>query len=116
MFSLPEVMERLGGDESLFRELAHALVDTSRDLMRDMRQVLMEGDSEKLAMLAHTLKGSVANFGAQPALRAAERLESLARGRRLADADKALRALAEEMARLTEAVAASPGRESPEAC
>jgi signal transduction histidine kinase/DNA-binding response OmpR family regulator len=116
VFSLPEVMERLGGDESLFRELAHALVDTSRDLMRDMRQVLMEGDSEKLAMLAHTLKGSVANFGAQPALRAAERLESLARGRRLADADKALRALAEEMARLTEAVAASPGRESPEAC
>ena len=50
--------------------------------------------------LAHTLKGAVGTFGAQPAFEAARRLETMGRSGDLAQAGPAFAALEESLARL----------------
>jgi len=50
---------------------------------------------------AHTLKGSVGNFGARSAVQAAQRLEAMARDRDLNEAPQAVILLESEINRVT---------------
>ncbi len=77
------VLEDLGGDESLLRELVDAFVVMYPPMLEEIRQALHREDLRAVARAAHKLKGSVSNFGTGPAYDAALGLEEMSRGARL---------------------------------
>lgn len=97
-------LERVDGDETLLRELAALFLEDMPNLMREMEEAIANGDSGALARAAHTLKGSVANFGAESVYQAALAIEHAAKSQTLEDPlrmvsrlETALRALAPEL-------------------
>jgi two-component system, sensor histidine kinase and response regulator len=102
-----DAMARVGGDAELLVEIAGLFIAEYPGLLEELRLALTEGDSSKLERTAHALKGSVANFGAKPAVAAALALEragragdiELAQGL-ISDLEQALAALHSELARL----------------
>jgi two-component system, sensor histidine kinase and response regulator len=82
------LLEHLGGDRQLARELAGIFLDDWGKLASDVDRGVEQRDAEALRLAAHTLKGAVANFGAGAA-RAAEaalRLEKIGAGGSVAGA------------------------------
>ncbi len=59
-------LDRLGGDETLLRELACLFLENRDAMMADVQSALQVGDAAKLELAAHSLKGSVATFGVGP--------------------------------------------------
>ncbi|MDX2152612.1 MAG: response regulator [Bryobacteraceae bacterium] len=72
-------LERVGGDEELFREVARLFLDEYPQLLERVRRALATGDARELEHSAHSLKGSVANFGAKQVVESAFALERLGR-------------------------------------
>src|ERR1700685_1049069 len=86
-------LARVGGDLELLREIAALFLDECPRALLEIHQALEREDSSKLENAAHSLKGSVANFGASAAVAAAFRLEQMGRAQQLGDAPEALLAL-----------------------
>ena len=82
-------LERVGGDPQLLQEIAQLFLEQAPELIDQMRTALAAGDAKVLERAAHTFKGAVGNFGAEPALEAAKTLEFIARGGDLARAQGA---------------------------
>ena len=97
-------MERLGGDLDLFREIAGLYREDSPKLLSQIRTAVEGADAPALERAAHTLKGCVANFGAQAVVQAALRLERMGRARELAEASGACQTLETEIARFEQAL------------
>lgn len=95
-----ELWDRIYGDTELLAELIHLFFQDFPQLMQTMRAALAAGDTEALKKSAHALKGSVGNFSAYPAYRAALKVETIAADGNLADACEAVNNLACEMRRL----------------
>ncbi len=98
--SLPEAsldrdlaLSRVGGDLELLREIAALFLEECPRALLEMHQAVAASDAIKLENAAHSLKGSVANFGASAAVAAAFRLEQMGRAQQLLEAPEALRAL-----------------------
>ena len=72
-------LERLGGDEELLQEVAQLFLDEYPSLMSEIRQAAQSGDAHRLERAAHSLKGSIANFGVDPAVQAALTVERIGR-------------------------------------
>jgi len=72
-----EIHERIGEDKDLLHELITVFLSECPRLWQNLREALEQGDARKLSRAAHTLKGSVGNFGAHAAHEAAERVEQL---------------------------------------
>lgn len=70
-----------------------------------IQDALDAGDAQALQRAAHTLKGSIANFGAKAATEAALALEELGRAERLEEAAERLDGLCREVDRVAEALA-----------
>ena len=87
-------------------EIALLFAEDSPKLLADIRLAIAAGNSGKLERAAHTLKGSVANFGAEPAREAALRLEMLGRSGNLLPAAEAYTVLEREIERSTAALLA----------
>jgi HPt (histidine-containing phosphotransfer) domain-containing protein len=102
--SLEVLLERVGGDVEFLQELAGIFVEDCPKLMDGIRSAISDGDSRGLEYAAHTLKGSVANFGAEPARQAAFHLEVLGRAGDLAHAPEACSVLEQEIERFTGAL------------
>lgn len=100
------ILERVGGDVEFFRELAGLFVEDCPRLLTEIHAAIVAGDARGLEHAAHALKGSVANFGAEPAREAALRLELLGRSGDLTPARDACAALDHEIARFTDALSA----------
>jgi HPt (histidine-containing phosphotransfer) domain-containing protein len=100
-----EVMERLGGDEELLRELVELYADDEDRLLGEMDAALAAGDATALRKAAHTLKGAVSNFCARRAHAASQALEFCGRDGRLEDAPALLDALRSELAQVRSALA-----------
>jgi PAS domain S-box-containing protein len=81
-FNLPAYMR---GNKALLAKVVPAFVSHARKLLGDLRAALERGDLAGVEFSAHTLKGSVGNFGAQAAFNLAHDLEELARRRNLPD-------------------------------
>jgi len=87
-------LSRAGGDMELLREIAVLFVeDDCPRTLAEIRAAVAQGDAAKLENAAHSLKGSVANFGAPSAVEAAFRLEQMGRAGQLGDSAETLRAL-----------------------
>ena len=70
-------LERLGGDEELLREVARLFLDEYPMLMNEIRSAASARDADALQRAAHSMKGSVSNFGADGVYQAAFALEGV---------------------------------------
>ncbi len=100
------LLERVGNDPEFLVEIADVFLEDCPKLLEDIRKAIVQQDARRLEHAAHTLKGSVANFGAEPARAAAFRLEVLGRSGKLADAPYAVQVLESEIERFTKALTA----------
>lgn len=73
------VLENLGGDLDLFHQIITIFLDDTPPKIEALQQALAARDAAQLHTLGHTLKGSIANFGAPRATEAARALENAAK-------------------------------------
>jgi CheY-like chemotaxis protein len=99
---LDALIENFDGDRELVSMLAGVLEDSCSCQLSEMNDAVTRGDAEGLARAAHKLKGSVANFCADAAVDAANRLEGIAQTGNLSIAAGALAVLEKEIERLRE--------------
>ena len=97
-FDRQEALERVGGDEELLKEIAELFVEDAPELIEKLRGAVAAGDAAGVETAAHSLKGSVANFGAEEAVAAALRLEQMGREGQLDGAPDAMENLEAEIA------------------
>jgi HPt (histidine-containing phosphotransfer) domain-containing protein len=100
------LVERLGGDLELFQEITGLFRKDCPRLLSEIRSAVSEDNAPALERAAHTLKGSVANFGAEAAYAAAFRLEQMGRARQMEGAAGACQTLEAEIARFEHALEA----------
>ncbi|MEJ7606202.1 MAG: Hpt domain-containing protein [Bryobacteraceae bacterium] len=103
---LKAMLARVGGDEDLLREIASIFLDEYPVLLQEIREAVQNSDGSQLERAAHSLKGSVSNFEAADAVRAAQALENLGRAARMSEAPRALLFLESRFAALEPALQA----------
>jgi two-component system sensor histidine kinase/response regulator len=94
-------LSRVGGDEELLKEIAVLFLEDYPKSLVDLHTALTHGDSKALERAAHSLKGSVANFGASAAFEAARSLEALGRSQQIAEAEPVIATLENALAALS---------------
>ena len=85
----PEAVQRVGGKSDILKELTELFLEECPRLMAQIRAAMDAGNADDLRREAHTLKGSADLFAAAPTVKAAYRLESIARDRQLDEAEVA---------------------------
>jgi CheY-like chemotaxis protein len=95
-----KALARLDGNAMLLQEIAVLFCEEGPRLMTGIREAIAQGETAELRRVAHTLKGSADMFAAQPAVKTALRLETLARDGDLTHLEDAYWALEDTMARL----------------
>ena len=100
-----QALRAVDGEEELLKEIAELFLEEGPQLMEKIRDAVHRADADGVERAAHSLKGSVSNFGAKPAYEAALELERSGRsgqfeemGPMLAKLDGALKALMPELA------------------
>ncbi|WP_144375281.1 transporter substrate-binding domain-containing protein [Thiolapillus brandeum] len=68
-------LERIGGNQRLFRKLLRQFLDDHEDTVRELEGKLLENDCESARRLVHTIHGVAATIGARKLERAADALE-----------------------------------------
>jgi PAS domain S-box-containing protein len=105
-FDPEAILSAVEGDRELLKEVLMLYFEDAPHLLDDVRAAVAGDNPEALERAAHTLKGSVGNFGAQAAVEAALRVEMIGRRHALGEAPSALAELEHEIARLTTALSA----------
>jgi HPt (histidine-containing phosphotransfer) domain-containing protein len=93
-------LERIGGDAALLAEVAGLFLQEYPVLLAQIHSAHTSGNAQQMERAAHSLKGSVATFGAARAAHAAFAVERLGRAGELAAADDAITQLEAELARV----------------
>jgi CheY-like chemotaxis protein/HPt (histidine-containing phosphotransfer) domain-containing protein len=108
------LMEQLGGDEELLREVVGLFHQGFARSLAGLRAAMEAGDAARLEREAHSLRGSVAVFGCAPATEMAHQLETQGRAGDLTGAAAVLAELEETLrgldAALVALVAAAEGK------
>ena len=99
-----ELLERVQGDRELLAEIVQLFDDGLPAILRSLRESADRNDTAEFARAAHTLKGSVGNFGRQAAYRAVEQMEGFAKENDMAQAAATLRIVESELDRLQAAL------------
>ncbi len=103
-WSKSEVLERLGEDEALLRELCAIFLSESAKLLDQLRRAVESGEPLAIMRAAHSLKGEVSYLSAPAATQAARLLEDLGHAGEISAAPEALIALEREMKYLHSAI------------
>ena len=90
------LMERLGGDEQLFVEIAKLFQEDCPSHLDAIRTAIDGGDAARLRAAAHAFKGAASNLSAVRLSAAAHVLEELAAAAKLDAVDEGWRRLADE--------------------
>ncbi len=98
------ILERLGGDKDLLREVVNLFLEKHEKQLREIRDAIDCGDASRLEQAAHTLKGSLGNFHAHASIRTASLLEEMGRSGELDGAREALAEMERQIARLKPAL------------
>jgi len=98
------MLETVENDLELLHQLIEIFLAESSALLAQLRAALRERKREPAERTAHTLKGSVSNFGARRAAAAARAIEDEARENRLDEAERLLPALESEIAQVCQAL------------
>jgi two-component system sensor histidine kinase/response regulator len=91
------LLELFDGDRELLRELARIFLDDCPARLSAIQAAVERSDAAALFEAAHGLRGSVANFGAAPAVEAALKLELMGKAGDLTGAPSAFADLQQEM-------------------
>jgi CheY-like chemotaxis protein len=75
IFDLSKAMTAANGDRELFKEVANLFFNVATRKIAKLKEGVSKNDGKIVQECAHTLKGSVINFGAKRAFEAAQRLE-----------------------------------------
>jgi signal transduction histidine kinase/DNA-binding response OmpR family regulator/HPt (histidine-containing phosphotransfer) domain-containing protein len=105
VFDRAAALAGVGGNAPLLREIAGLFREDSPRLLAEVRAAIDRRDALRLRHAVHSLRGSVANFAAAPAVEAARRLEAMGEANDLGGADEAYQALEREVRRLEQALA-----------
>lgn len=100
VFDRRATLQRLGGDESLLRDMARFFVEDSAVLLNRLQRALETGDAAEATLAAHSLKGLAGNLGARDCEHAASVLEATARAGKLRRSVDMLSSLRHEIERL----------------
>lgn len=100
LFDRESALARVGDDEELLSELVKIFLDDYPNNLKAIQVALAEGDSSLLERAAHSLKGAVANFGAEDVVREAFELERKGRAGDLAHANDNLQRLSAVLTQL----------------
>jgi two-component system, sensor histidine kinase and response regulator len=106
VFDRNAVLARVEGDRELLRELVTLFLDESPGLLSEIQQSIARRDGKALERAAHTLKGSVGNFGAKRSYDVALKLEMMGRAADFTNAQEAFAQLQEEIVGLDNALTA----------
>ncbi len=104
IFDREALLDRVDNDMEFLSETVEMLEEDGPDLLAQIRSAVDAGDSETLAVAAHTYKGMVANFCADSTVEAALKLELMGKGGDLAGANEALAVLEDRAGRLAAAL------------
>ena len=105
------LLARVEGDRELLLEIVGLFFDETPGLLSEIRESVARRDASALERAAHTLKGSVGNFGAKGAYDEALKLEIIGRGGDVTNAEEAYARLEDEIARLKVALGALKEKE-----
>ncbi|MFT3831094.1 MAG: Hpt domain-containing protein [Opitutaceae bacterium] len=97
-----------GGDAGFVAEIVQMFREDTPPNLEELAACATRRDPERLAKLAHGLKGSAANFGARHFRTLAERIEAMAKSGDLTAAPAAVAALHAEYERVIAALEALP--------
>ena len=97
-------LERVGGDEELLKEIADLFVEDAPQLLEAIRVAIEKKDGSALHRAAHSLKGSVANFGAEKAVEMAFQLEKMGKSNHLDGVDGVFAVLRGEIEMVSDAL------------
>lgn len=89
-FNREIALDRVGGDEELFREVAQLYMNEYASIVDQIQSAIRAGSASDLQRSAHTLKGSLGTLGAEQAAAQALRLEMMGRLQDMTDASTAL--------------------------
>jgi HPt (histidine-containing phosphotransfer) domain-containing protein len=98
------VLDRFENDKELLREVVALFLDDCPRRLDELRAAVLRGDRAAVEQVAHSIKGSVANFAAATAVTAAQRLEMIGRDGDMTTAGAACSALEQEVNRLSAAL------------
>lgn len=90
-------LEPVEGDVELPGEIVALCLEEATDLLRQVCESVRQRDATRIEHSAHSLKGSVANFGADACRDAAFRLEVMGRNRELDQTEATYTTLEAEM-------------------
>jgi CheY-like chemotaxis protein/HPt (histidine-containing phosphotransfer) domain-containing protein len=103
-FDREKILASVDGDRELLKEVVGMFLEDYPKTMAEIRAAIDGGDPQRLNRAAHSLKGSVGNFGARATFDAAFRLEMMGKDNDIGGATAVYSALAEEMERLEKAL------------
>jgi HPt (histidine-containing phosphotransfer) domain-containing protein len=109
-----EILDRVDGDIELLLELIDIFREDSSRLISEIRAAVSREDAARIEHNAHSLKGSVGNFGAATAYSAAAKLEAVGGAGDLSEAGRAFGVLETEIDRVRNALATYAGEISNE--
>jgi HPt (histidine-containing phosphotransfer) domain-containing protein len=98
------MLERLGGDDELMRDVLEVFLDECPRMMDELRGAVAGGDSQTLERAAHSMKGALLNISADPAAEAAQTLERIGTNGGIDKCSGALAVLEQEIDRLQHAL------------
>jgi HPt (histidine-containing phosphotransfer) domain-containing protein len=93
------LLDRCMGDAVFLQRVLEKFSASSDAMLKTIAEAVDAGDKEKMGRGAHSLKGAAANLSAEPVRSIAGRLQDLAHGGELSQAEQALAELKEELAR-----------------
>ena len=91
-------LSRVGGDAELLLEIAILFLEDYPKVIADLHDAAARGDALGVERTAHSLKGSVANFGAKGVMETALKIEDMGRARRIGEVAPLLQALERALA------------------
>ena len=104
-YNRAQALERLGGDEDIFAEVANLFVAESDNYCQALMDALASGDAGVLRREAHTIKSMLATFSFASGRARALALEQAAAAGDLADAPALAAAVDADIALLAKALA-----------
>ena len=104
LFDPQHLLTQIDNDFDLLKEIVELFVSDSEVRISDIRDSIARQDCEALHRAAHTLKGAVSNFGAQPVFAASLELETMGREEDLSRAADVLPDLEQKLESLRQAL------------
>jgi hypothetical protein len=99
---LSATLTRMGDNVTLLKQLAEFCREDLPIYLGRLKTAVDAGNSPEVQLAAHSVKGLVVNFNAEPAANAAIRLERMGQSGDLTGAAEAYRELEQQAARLIE--------------